>query len=69
MLTFTNSINVLNGHEDIHTYSLIGSVVDHEDSIVYAAETSGNLARIMRSLQYYTTDFENVVVQYLTVYE
>ena len=69
MLTFTNSINVLKNHEDIHTYSLTGSVVDSDGCTVHVAESCGNLARIMRSLSYYTTDFEGVAVQYVTVYE
>ena len=69
MLTFTNSISSQIRHNDIHTYSLEGSVTDFDNCTVYVAESSGNLSRILRSLQYYTTDFDNVVINYVTVYE
>jgi hypothetical protein len=66
MLTFTHHVNdALN----LHSYSLTGSVVDFDDSIVYVGEHTSRVQSILKSLQYYQDSFQGVTVEYKTVVE
>lgn len=66
MLTFTHTVN---DSLDLHTYTLAGSVVDYDDSIIYVGETTSRVKTALKSLQYYIDNFEGVQVEYKTIVE
>ena len=67
MLTFTHTVDALPLCPDLHWYSLVGNYLDSEGSTVFVAESSGNLPRMLKTLEYYLTDIEGIEVVYKTI--
>lgn len=67
MLTFTHSVDSLPCCQDMHSYTLRGDFQDADGMTVCVGEYSANLPRMLKTLEYYLTDFPNVSVVYETI--
>ena len=67
MLTFTHTVDSLTNYPDMHSYSLCGDYKDSEGSTVHVAESSANLPRMLKTLEYYLTDIADIEVVYETI--
>ena len=57
MLTFTRQVN-----PEFSTFTLAGTIIDHDGQTVEVGEWSMNEAQALKSLIYYMTAFDNVTV-------
>lgn len=67
MLTFTHTVDILSGYTDMHSYTLKGEYIDSEGNIVHVAESSANLPRMLKTLEYYLTDIADIEIVYQTI--
>ena len=66
MLTFTHNVDTLPNCPDFHSYTLSGDYLDCDGSTVSVGEYSANLARMLKTLEYYLKDSE-VEIVYQTI--
>lgn len=67
MLTFTHTVDALPNCPDMHSYKLVGSYIDSENSSVHVAEYTTNLPRILKALEYYLKDVADIEIVFQTV--